>query len=292
MHVTSPQYAFTTSSQSTLSGAGRQPAEIGGSRSAGEDRHVSLFGLAIHDTTIASAADWLVKRALIGQSATVGFLNAHCVNVMYRNSAYRAALGNLDRIYADGSGVRIAAKSSGISLKDNVNGTDLFPALCQSAALSGVPLFLLGGKAGIAAAAGDRMCDATSGLIIAGAAPAYFNTKADEQAAIDAINASGAKIVLVGMGVPLQELWITRNRHRLNAVVVIGVGGLFDYYSGRIPRAPKLLRAQGLEWIWRLAMEPRRLAQRYILGNAEFLMRLAVLRLTAPGLFSDESFAK
>lgn len=93
----------------------------------------------------------------------------------------------------------------------------------------------------------------------------------------------------MGFGLPLQELWIARNRHRLQPPVIIGVGGLFDYYSGRIPRAPQHLRRLGLEWAWRLAMEPRRLAGRYLLGNLEFLVRLAIRRLLEPAAFRQIS---
>jgi exopolysaccharide biosynthesis WecB/TagA/CpsF family protein len=94
------------------------------------------------------------------------------------------------------------------------------------------------------------------------------------------------------MGVPLQELWIARNRHRLSAAVVIGVGGLFDYYSGRIPRAPLAVRKVGMEWAWRLAMEPRRLARRYLVGNLEFVARLAMLRALAPVELAGRAVAR
>ena len=93
---------------------------------------------------------------------------------------------------------------------------------------------------------------------------------------IEAINRSGAGILLVGMGVPRQELWLERIAPHLHVPVVLGVGGLFDYYSGEIPRAPVILRAVGCEWAWRLAQEPRRLAHRYLVGNGEFLLRAAV----------------
>jgi N-acetylglucosaminyldiphosphoundecaprenol N-acetyl-beta-D-mannosaminyltransferase len=117
------------------------------------------------------------------------------------------------------------------------------------------------------------------GLEIAGTHHGYFKPGREERDVIDAINRSGAEILFVAFGVPLQEIWIERNRHRLKPSVVIGVGGLFDYYSGRIPRAPLALRRTGLEWLWRLAMEPGRLWRRYLLGNAEFLGRVAMLKL-------------
>ncbi len=246
------------------------------------ERSIRLFGLPIADTTIPQATLWLVQQARQGRTTSVAFLNAHCVNVAYTRPEYRQAMTSMDRVYADGVGVRIAAQWAGIELQDNVNGTDLFPVLCEEAAHAGVGMFFLGASQGIAAAAADRMQARTPGLQIRGTHHGYIADPAAEERAIAQINASGAGILLVAMGVPSQELWIARNRHRIQVPVVIGVGGLFDYYSGRIPRAPAPLRKAGLEWAWRLAQEPRRLARRYLLGNIEFLARLAWLRLTAP----------
>ncbi len=242
---------------------------------AGAERLVDLFGVEIADTSLDDAAGWIVRRAQHRVTSSVAFLNAHCVNTLYRDRNYESALGSMDRIFADGSGMRLAARASGIRLRDNVNGTDLFPVLCRKAAAAGTGLYLLGAKPGIAAAAGQHMQAANPGLRISGTRDGYFEGEAAEARVIDDINTSGAEIVLVAMGVPAQEIWIARNRHRLAASVVIGVGGLFDYYSGRIPRAPLTLRRAGLEWAWRLAMEPRRLARRYLIGNIEFMARVA-----------------
>ena len=98
----------------------------------------------------------------------------------------------------------------------------------------------------------------------------YFEDGTDEQI-VEQINRSGASILMVGMGVPMQEKWIAKYRDQITVPVVMGVGGLFDYYSGSIPRAPALLRELGLEWCWRFAMEPRRLAGRYLGGNLRFV---------------------
>ena len=255
-------------------------------RRAGADaraigRNISLFGIDITDTTIASAATWIVQRATHGIATNVAFLNAHCVNVGYRLPEYRRAMQGMTRVFADGIGVRIAARACGENLVDNVNGTDLFPVLCREAAKAGCGIYLLGARDGIAAAAAERMKAATTGLVISGTHHGYAEAGEQERRLIDEINASGASILLVAKGVPSQELWIERNRARLAVPVILGVGGLFDYYSGRIPRAPLMLRKAGLEWAWRLAQEPRRLAGRYVAGNAVFLARLAWLRLTS-----------
>jgi len=243
---------------------------------AGPDsRIVHLFGLNLYDTTRDKAARWIVERAASGQPTRVGFINAHCVNVMARDAAYREALRQTDRLFSDGSGIMIAAATAGVRLMDNLNGTDLFPLICAEAARRNVGIYLFGSQVGVASEAGQRMVMQHPGLVISGCHHGYIGSSADENELIQSINASGARVLLVGLGVPRQELWIAHNVHRLTAPVVIGVGGLFDYYSGRIPRAPLLLRRLGLEWVWRLAMEPGRLARRYLIGNIAFLLRLA-----------------
>lgn len=263
-----------------MSGDSFQATEQDAARTgAGLERFVELFGVGIADTKLEDAAAWIVRRAQHRLQSSVAFLNAHCVNTLYRDEIYKRALAGMDRVFADGSGMRLAARASGIALQDNVNGTDLFPVLCRKAAAAGTGLYLLGARPGIAAAAGQQMQAVNPGLRIAGTRDGYFQGEAGEARVIDDINASGADIVLVAMGVPTQEVWIARNRHLLAAPVVIGVGGLFDYYSGRIPRAPMALRRMGLEWAWRLAQEPRRLARRYLLGNIEFMARVAWQRL-------------
>ncbi|MEO4041409.1 WecB/TagA/CpsF family glycosyltransferase [Hoeflea sp. CAU 1731] len=90
---------------------------------------------------------------------------------------------------------------------------------------------------------------------------------------MDEINASGADIDLVALGVPLQEIWIERNRERLSASLVMGVGAQFDFWSGEVRRAPMLFRKTGMEWLWRLALEPKRRARRNIRNNPEFMPR-------------------
>lgn len=241
-----------------------------------QHRVFELFGLSITDTTLEQAASWVVQRAQHRLPTNVSFLNADCVNIMHRDQNYRNALVSSDRIFADGIGVKIAAWWSGQSLRDNVNGTDLFPLLCQQAAKASVGVFLFGAKEGRAQASANRMQAAYPKLNIAGCHHGYIASSAEEDELIEKINSSGAQVLLVALGAPSQELWIARNRQRLKPAVLIGVGGLFDYYSGAIARAPRAVRQARMEWGWRLAMEPRRLAKRYIIGNAEFLARIAI----------------
>jgi N-acetylglucosaminyldiphosphoundecaprenol N-acetyl-beta-D-mannosaminyltransferase len=150
--------------------------------------------------------------------------------------------------------------------------------LCEALASSGRSVYLLGARPGVAAAAAEAMARRVPRLIIAGTRHGYFPPE-DTDAVIDTINRSGANVLLVAFGAPAQELWLARHRARLAPSIRIGVGGLFDFYSGRIPRAPRWLQELGLEWVWRLVQEPRRMWRRYLVGNPLFLWRVMRQRI-------------
>jgi exopolysaccharide biosynthesis WecB/TagA/CpsF family protein len=230
---------------------------------------VPLFGLSIVSKTTDRAVDQLLQR---GGKSRVAFLNAHCVNTMEHDPHYRAALVTADHVLPDGIGVDLAARMNGQTLQANLNGTDFVPELLRKAASKGRSVFLFGGVPGVAEAAGDRLARDIPGLRIAGTRDGYAGAQAPE-AAITAINDSGADIVLVAMGVPMQDVWLSRHAPRLDAALTLGVGALFDFLAGRVARAPEVVRKAHLEWIWRLAMEPRRMARRYLVGNVVFMVR-------------------
>lgn len=241
-----------------------EPGDVG--------RRIKLFGLNIENTSVAEASATWIAAARAGQKMRAVFANAHVVNELAADSGYRAVVTSADRVYADGSGLAVAALLAGQPLQDNVNGTDLFPRLAADAAAAGIKIFLLGGRRGVAARARQRMNDFGIGAGIVGIHHGFFAAgSAEETMAIAAVNASAADIVLVAMGVPLQDKWIAQNAARLNAPVLVGVGGLFDFFAGSVSRAPHAMRVVGCEWVWRLALEPRRMARRYLIGNARFL---------------------
>lgn len=237
-------------------------------------KKLNLFGMQLSWANPHTVASYIVEQASAGTRATINFINAHCVNIARKDEQYRLALSQSELLLPDEIGVEMAAAMCGEERPENLNGTDLFPLICQRAAVDGSGIFLLGGQPGIADATAAWACKHWPSLRIRGTQHGFFDP-AQEDFLIERINASGAAILFVGLGVPLQECWIARNRHRLHIPVVMGVGGLFDYYSGRIPRAPGAVRALRCEWVWRLAMEPRRMASRYVVGNAVFLAHAA-----------------
>lgn len=247
----------------------------------------ALFGLSLTDAN----ADQTIENLLTTDTRLrVSFVNAHCINLMQHDLHYRAALLTADRVLPDGIGVELAARMNDRPLAANLNGTDFVPALLREAAKQGRSAFLFGGSPGVAEEAAARLERDIPGLKIAGTRDGYDGAR-DTDATIEAINASGADIVLVALGVPMQDLWLARNAPQLQAQLTMGVGALFDFLANRVARAPQSIRKARMEWAWRLAMEPRRMAHRYLIGNAVFMAReaLAAVRqsdIAQPGAIS------
>jgi N-acetylglucosaminyldiphosphoundecaprenol N-acetyl-beta-D-mannosaminyltransferase len=233
---------------------------------------IDLMGVRVTSASETETLDWIFDRQLYGIKTCVHYLNAHCSNVAAIDSNYSEALSKADLILPDGCGVNISARLCGKRFASILSFTDFIPLACQRLADSGGSLFLLGGGIGVAAAAAESLCKLCPGLRIAGAHHGFLHEGEDNEV-VERINRSGAQMLLVAMGVPRQELWLNRMMPFLNPPMAFGVGGLFDYLSGRIPRAPIALRAIGMEWSVRLYHEPRRLWRRYLLGNPLFLAR-------------------
>lgn len=251
-------------------------ATVTGGRGAVTPDHLRILDVTIANTTMAEALDWIFRaaaeRPAAGAGRLVCFVNPGCLNISVRDIGYRAVLHDADLVLPDGIGIKVATRIQGVGLRENVNGTDMFPRLCERAAREGTPIYLLGAREGVARAAADAVSATYPGLRIVGTHHGYV--AGEEERVVDEINASQARILLVAMGVPQQELWLARMRSRLAPTVLMGVGGLFDFYSGRIPRAPLWVREVGMEWAWRLAQEPGRMWRRYVIGNPLFLMRV------------------
>ena len=208
-------------------------------------------------------------------SRRVMYVNAHVLNQSLEQPALRTALNEADLVYCDGYGVRLAAKALEVQIPHRMTGADWvwdLAGLCEALGLS---IYLLGSEPGYAAEAADRLGSGHPGLRLAGTHHGYFEVgSAHDERVIEDINERRPDILLVGMGTPKQELWVQRNAHRLDVGVLWTVGALFDYVSGHTPRAPGWLADNGLEWIFRLAIEPQRMWRRYLLGNPVFVSRV------------------
>lgn len=239
---------------------------------------IDILGIQVACLTRSDALTEITNLVSAPHPATVAFVNTHSLNLAWRDTAYRRLLADSDLVLNDGAGLAIAARMAGRRFPANLNGTDLTPEILELGAARNWSVFLVGGRAGVAEKAADRFREHLPDLLIAGTHHGF--SPRDRDAAVAAeIRASGATIVLVGMGNPLQEQWLDRNLERTGARLGLGVGALLDFTAGEVRRAPSWMNRLGIEWAFRLAQEPARLWRRYLVGNALFLARLVRYRV-------------
>ena len=210
-----------------------------------------ILGVAFDALTLDDA-DALLRSGAGGYIVTA---NPEIVLHCREDAAYAAAVNGAALVLADGVGDLCAARILGTPLPERVTGADLVPRLLSRLAQRSGSVFLYGARPGVAQRAGEKLKNAYPGLRIAGAENGYIS---DETALFAALEQKKPDLLLLGLGAPRQELWMARNRQKINAVM-IGVGGLLDVFAGDIPRAPESWQRLGLEWLYRLLREPKRL---------------------------------
>jgi N-acetylglucosaminyldiphosphoundecaprenol N-acetyl-beta-D-mannosaminyltransferase len=212
---------------------------------------------AVDALTLEEAAGRALALLQSGRGGQVVTLNPEIVMRARRDPGLRAVIAGAALVTADGAGVVWAARLAGLTLPERVTGVDLSVALLARAGALGYDAFLLGAAEGVAEGAARALAARLPGARIAGVWSGDPRPAGDAEA-VARVRASGARLLLVAYGAPAQELWIARNLGALPGVVAIGVGGALDMIAGRSPRAPRWLRAAGLEWLYRLAREPGR----------------------------------
>ncbi len=217
------------------------------------------------------------EQALRENSVHVlSFVNAHGFNMAAKQGDFAQALMASDTLLRDGAGMKILMKLLGRDPGANLNGTDLIPLIIDRFAEAGAPIAFMGTAEPWLSRAVETARDrgATVALRTDG-----FQT---EQHYVDRLAQSPCRLIVLGMGMPKQERVASMIREHLDGpMLVVNGGAILDFLAGRFPRAPKWLRALGLEWVFRLVREPGRLFQRYIIGNSVFLWRAMRLKLGA-----------
>lgn len=237
----------------------------------------SIFDIEIDNLTMQESINRILcsnRKSKNKRSRIAYFVNANTLNQSYVSIDLKNIFNRSDLVFADGYGVKLAAKRKGVVVKDNVNGTDMLPLLCDAACVKNKSIFMLGSAPGVAKDAAKELRKSFPSLNIVGCHHGFIDTQ-NSMEIVNKINASGANILLVGMGTPIQETWLDKNAHHLETDIAIAVGGLFDFFSNRIPRAPFFFRKNGMEWVWRLIQEPRVKFYRYVIGNPLFLLRMS-----------------
>ena len=220
--------------------------------------HVTVLGVPLDaitfDGLLAHIGAWIAADDGLHQVCTV---SPEFVMIAQDDPAFMQVLREADLCVADGIGLLFAARYLGKRLPQRVTGSDGVPLVAERAAQSGWTLFLLGAAPGVAERAGQILRSRYAGLRIVGM---YAGSPApdDEDEIVARVNASGADILMVAYGAPRQDVWIARNRARLNVHVALGVGGTFDFIAGEVPRAPRWMQRLALEWLFRLIIQPWR----------------------------------
>jgi N-acetylglucosaminyldiphosphoundecaprenol N-acetyl-beta-D-mannosaminyltransferase len=234
---------------------------------------ISILGIGVDAVSIAEAVDTLARFAASGRFHHAVTVNPEFIMAARADAAFAAVLNGADLAVPDGVGLLWAARRQGTPLPERVAGVDVVERLAEEAARRGLRLFLLGAQPGVAAEAGAVLSRRYPGLNIVGAfagSPAL----AEESAIVERVQAAQPHVLFVAYGAPQQDVWIARNRRRLPVGLALGVGGAFDFISGRAQRAPQWMRRWGLEWLHRLLRQPWR--WRRMLALPRFV--LAVLR--------------
>jgi N-acetylglucosaminyldiphosphoundecaprenol N-acetyl-beta-D-mannosaminyltransferase len=237
---------------------------------------VPVLGVSIDAVHWSGALDRIATWAKQRASRAVYLCNAHVVVSAAQDSSFAAALQRADMALPDGMPVAWMVSRQRAHRQPRIDGPDLMAALCARAERDGLGVYLYGSTEATLQLLEQRMREAWPALRIAGVHAPPFRPLTSEEIAYGTqhINRSGAAIVFVGLGCPKQERWIDAQRGQVQAVMV-GVGAAFDFHAGVLPRAPAWMRANGLEWLYRLVSEPRRLWRRYLFTNTAFLIGAA-----------------
>ena len=241
-------------------------------------RRVVITGIAVDCVDSGQTLEAIEELVAEPKPHYMAVVNAAKMVAAQQDSVLRGILDSADLVTADGMSVVWAARLIGKRLPGRVTGIDMLSRLIEWAARSELSVFFLGATEEAIREAVDRLKAAHPDLRVAGFRNGYFEP-AQSKSIAESIRMSGADLLFVGMGSPAQEKWISANITATGVRFALGVGGSFDHVSGRVARAPLWMQRAGLEWLHRLAREPRRMWRRYLVGNTKFILLVARQRL-------------
>lgn len=234
---------------------------------------VPLGRIHAHPLRFEEALDAIVQLARAGAGGTVLTPNVDHVVLAEHDDALVAAYRDASLSLVDGKPLVWLGKLLGRPFPDKISGSDLVEPLAERAAREDLSIFLLGAKEGVGARAADALRARSPKLRIAGVLSPPLGFDADpalDQRVVDEVRAARPSLVLVALGAPRQELWMHAHRAALAPAVLLGIGGTLDFLAGEKVRAPRIVSEVGLEWAFRLAQEPRRMAERYLVRDRAF----------------------
>lgn len=237
---------------------------------------IILLNTRFHKVTVQDLIGYVVEAASTDKKTVVGNVNVRAMNFAYELPWYRSFLNRADLVFCDGFGVILGANWCGYSLQSNHRMTcpDYIEDLARACERAGVSLYLLAGKPGVTEQAISKLQTIAPHLKIAGHHGFFEKSGPENDAVIEQINQFRPDVLYVGFGMPIQERWILENLDRVEVGVFLPLGACLDFYTGMVSRGPRWMTDRGLEWLTRLLTEPRRLWERYLIGNSVFFYRV------------------
>ena len=239
---------------------------------------IDVLGVPVVRASVAEGLAEIDRLAREAAPVLVTYANAHSLNLASRDAEYGRLLREKFLVFKDGVGVGIAARMLGGSFPKNITFTDFSPLVLRLAAERKWRVFFLGCAPGVAQAAAERLTLEIAGLNVVGSRDGFTVWDSSAQAVAD-IRAARTDLIVAAMGNPRQEKWLAEHLAETEARIGLAVGGYLDFAAGHRTRAPSWWQRLRIEWLHRLAQEPRRLWRRYLVGNPEFLWRVALHRL-------------
>jgi N-acetylglucosaminyldiphosphoundecaprenol N-acetyl-beta-D-mannosaminyltransferase len=234
---------------------------------------VQILNCEFASVTVADTVDWARNWIRSGRRGYICTVNVAILMMMRSDPKLQSFVDRASLVVVDGQPLVWASHLQHDHLPERVTGVDLVDELCKLAAEEGFGVYFLGARRDVIETAAERLVERSPGLDVCGIADGYFDASEAPQRA-RAIRESGAKILIVGMGVPRQEEFIESNWDELGIELTVPVGGSFEVIAGTARRAPDFLQRIGMEWSFRLAQEPRRLWKRYLVTNTQFIFHL------------------
>lgn len=233
----------------------------------------NILGVTISNLTPGKTVEVIEKWIAKGARQYISVCTVHTTMECQFDPEVRRAVNTAGLATPDGMPLVWLANLQSDAQVSRVYGPDLMLAVARASAETGYRHYFYGGASGVPEQLAAFLKRKFPGMIVAGScSPPFHELSASEnQTLINRINQARPDIVWVGLGTPKQDLWMARNRDRLEAAVLIGVGAAFDFHTGRIPQAPSWMQKSGLEWLFRLVQEPRRLWKRYLIYNPWFI---------------------
>lgn len=245
---------------------------------------VVLLGTRFHKVKVNELINYIVLAAKLEKKTTIGHLNVRGMNFAYELPWYKDFMNKCDLVFCDGFGVLLGAKLCGCGVNSSHRMTcpDYIENLASSCERENVSLFLLAGKPGTVDKAIAKLKAIAPNLKVKGH-HGYFKKSGEEnEYVISQINEFKPDVLYIGFGMPMQERWILNNLEDIEAKVFLPLGACLDFYTGTVYRGPRWMTNYGLEWLTRLVTEPKRLWERYVIGNPLFFYRVLQERFTKP----------